>query len=118
MGKLETLNNKIFLSLILVLLSNCAMSKKSSSSLPKLTIIIIKSVPEKQSNFRVYDLATNQKFAIILQDSIFQIKQSALKERAILYIDGYFSHCDMPEYYKTGKNDTLYILANFAVFIE
>jgi len=118
MGKLETLNNKIFLSLIIVLLSNCAMSKKSSSSLPTLTIIIIKSVPEKQSNFQVYDLESNQKFIVILKDSIYQIKLAALGERAFLCVRGNFSHCDMLEYYKTGKNDTLYIVANFVVPIE
>jgi hypothetical protein len=65
-----------------------------------------------------FDLGTNQKFDVILQDSIYQIKQSALKEFALVYVDGYFSHSELSEYYKTGKNDTLYIVANFAVSIE
>lgn len=118
MGKLCILKNNIFSWLVFISFTNCATTSKSSISVPKLTVIVVKTRPEKQSNFRVYDLETNQKFDVILQDSIYQIKQSALKERALLLVDGYFSHSDMPEYYKTGKNDTLYIVANFAVYIE
>lgn len=118
MGKLSKLNNNIVLGLIFILFSNCGININCSSSVPKLTVIVIKTHPEKQSNFQVYDLESNQKFNVILKDSIYQIKLAALGERAFLCVRGYFSHCDMLEYYKTGNNDTLYIVANFVVPIE
>ena len=118
MGKLCILKNNIFSWLVFISLTNCATTSKSSISVPKLTVIVVKTRPEKQSNFRIFDLGTNQKFDVILQDSIYQIKQSALKEFALVCVDGYFSHSELTEYYKTGKNDTIYIVANFAVFIE
>lgn len=118
MGKLCILKNNIFSWLVFISLTNCATTSKSSISVPKLTVIVVKTRPEKQSNFRIYDLGTNQKFDVILQDSIYQIKQSALKEFALVCVRGYFSHSELSEYYKTGKNDTLYIVANFAVSIE
>ena len=118
MGKLNKLNTSIIFWLIFILFSNCGINGKSSSLVPKLTVIVIKTHPEKQSNFQVYDLESNQKFIVILKDSIYQIKLAALGERAFLCVRGYFSHCDMLEYYKTGKNDTLYIVANFVVPIE
>ena len=118
MGKLCILKNNIFSWLVFISLTNCATTSKSSISVPKLTVIVVKTRPEKQSNFRIFDLGTNQKFDVILQDSIYQIKQSALKEFALVYVDGYFSPSELTEYYKTGKNDTIYIVANFAVSIE
>ena len=118
MGKLCILKNNIFSWLVFISFTNCATTSKSSISVPKLTVIVVKTRPEKQSNFQVYDLESNQKFIVILKDSIYQIKLAALKERALLHVDGYFSNCDNLEYYKTGKNDTLYIVANFAVSIE
>lgn len=118
MGKLSILKNNIVSCLVFISLTNCATTSKPSISDPKLTVIVVKTRPEKQSNFQVYDLESNRKFDVILQDSIYQIKLATLEERAYLCVRGYFSHCDLLEYYKTGKNDTLYMVANFAVPIE
>lgn len=74
---------------------------------PTLTVIIVKEYPEKQFDYAVYDLLTNQWFKKIINDSVYQIEQSVLKDSSLLFLSGAYSCIEHIKYKKSGKNDTI-----------
>jgi hypothetical protein len=94
---------------------SCKSFKNNIGNDPMLTIIINRTYPEIQRDFRVYDLNSELWFIVKIKDSVYQISQSVLPNASLIFIDGTFSHLDHIEYKKSGKNDTIWVLPKYVV---
>lgn len=107
--------NGLVLYAIVTLNISCKLFNSNSNNDPLLTIVINRTYPEIQRDFRVYDLNSNLWFNVKIKDSVYQICQSVLPNASLIFISGIFSHVDHIEYKKSGKNDTIWVVPKYVV---
>jgi len=81
---------------------------------PTLTLVIAKN-HSRQFDFSVYDLYTNKWFTEVIEDSVYSILQSELKDSSLLDVSGAYFWVKHVTYYKTGKNDTLKVQGIYSI---
>ncbi len=100
---------------ILVLNNSCKLFNNNCDKNPLLTIIIERTYPEIQRDFRVYDLNSELWFNVKIKDSVYQISQSVLPNSSLIWVSGTLSFFEDIEYKKSGKNDTIWVVPKYVV---
>jgi hypothetical protein len=108
-------NTISFCSILLIAFLSCnCICQNPKFHDPTLTIVITKR-HSKQFNFGVYDLYTNKWFTEVIEDSVYSILQSELKDSSLLDVSGAYFWVKHVTYYKTGKNDTLKVQGIYSI---
>lgn len=97
---------RLYSILIITFLSCNCLRLNPHLNDPTLTVVITKT-HSRQFDFGVYDLSTNKWFTEVIEDSVYSILQSELKDSSLLFVSGAFFWVKHITYYKTWKNDTI-----------